>query len=195
MQPPDPAEALCTSCGLCCNGAIFGEVPVRPDESGAMRGLGFDLIQRDGADWFAQPCAMLRGRRCAIYEARPGTCRSYRCGVLAAQDRGEIDEGEARGRIKQAKALIAALEPHLREGQTLAEARAEWAERRATGRSPADDPDRQERAAFDLAMTALNLFLDRHFRVERQRMVVATPLAAAAEGDRAQSDAGSTPGA
>ena len=168
---------MCASCGLCCNGAIFGDVPVAAEEAAELRGLGIPVEARDGRDRFAQPCAMLRGTRCSIYESRPGTCRSYRCRVLAARERGELGDAEARRRIAQAKALVAALEPHLREGQTLAGARVEWAERRATGRSLAGDADREARAPFDLAMTALNLFLDRHFRVEAQRMVVAAPVA------------------
>jgi Fe-S-cluster containining protein len=177
-MPASPsASSLCTSCGLCCNGAIFGEVPIRPDESAEMRRLGLDLTVRDDSEWFPQPCAMLCGSRCSIYESRPGTCRSYRCRVLAACERGELGEAEARATIDRAKSLVAAVEPHLREGQTLAEARVEWAERRATGRSLEQDADRVARAPFDLAVTALNLFLDRHFRVEKQKMVVTTPVA------------------
>jgi hypothetical protein len=176
MPAPLPSSDLCASCGLCCNGALFGEVPILAGEAAAMRRLGLELTHRDDSEWFAQPCAMLCGTRCSIYDSRPRTCRSYRCRVLAARDRGELGEADARATIDRAKTLIAALEPHLREGQTLAGARVEWAERRATGRSLAQDADREARAPFDLAMTALNLFLDRHFRVEHQKMVVTTPV-------------------
>jgi hypothetical protein len=47
----------------------------------------------------------------------------------------------------------------------------------------ADDADRAARAPFDLAMTALNLYFDRHFRIEAQKMVVASPVTSSAAPD------------
>jgi Fe-S-cluster containining protein len=144
-----------------------------------LRQLGFALVERNGKDWFAQPCAMLRAGRCSVYDSRPSPCRAYRCRVLGDLENGALSAEEARSRIAQATALVAVLLPDLRPGHSLPEAQSEWTERRAAGRSLSHDPEREPRARFDLAMTALNWFLDRHFRGERRKMVVLSPVAIA----------------
>lgn len=186
-SPPASASAsatsLCTSCGLCCNGAIFSKAPLQPEETAQARSLGLDLFFQDGGAWFSLPCPRLRERSCSIYESRLGICRSYRCRVLDACESGELGEAEAHAIVERAKSLVEALRPHLLEGQTLSAARAEWVARRATGRSLEEDADRVARAPFDLAMTALNLFLDRHFRIEKQKNVVASPVGPPPRGE------------
>jgi len=74
-------EILCRSCGLCCDGSLFGSVELHPDELPRARKNRLRVLPRGNA--FEQPCAALSttGDRCtcSIYEERPRSCRSFSC--------------------------------------------------------------------------------------------------------------------
>ena len=97
----DPAEALCLSCGLCCDGSLFWAVELDAGESvptGAIAG-----------GRLPQPCAFHDGA-CGIYAARPGQCRAFFCGVLQAVLDGTRDHAWAEARITAMRHLLAGLE-------------------------------------------------------------------------------------
>ena len=110
--PPHPAEsALCTSCGLCCDNAMFGRVIVEADEAHRLRSLGVTVIEYDDGELsFNQPCPRLNCGTCEIYAHRPHTCSSYICEMLKTLRTGAIDEDEAASRIAQVKAARAAVD-------------------------------------------------------------------------------------
>jgi Fe-S-cluster containining protein len=123
-------DTLCTRCGLCCDGTLFGDVELTgPTE--AMRvellGLAVDTDDAD-TDLLALPCAGLRGTRCGVYAQRPRCCRTFECRLLQETLRGHIAVDEARARIAEAqaqvqcvKALLAGLEPRRGLRRPLAE--------------------------------------------------------------------------
>lgn len=105
----DPAEALCTRCALCCDGSLFGQVPLGEGEADAARRLRLALVPgRAGAEVLPQPCPALRGRWCAHYDARPRACRTYRCLLLQALDAGELTLDEALATVDEARSRLAA---------------------------------------------------------------------------------------
>lgn len=114
MSPPDApspergaAEALCTRCALCCDGSLFGQVPLAAGEADAARRLRLAPVPgRGGAEALPQPCAALRGRLCAHYEGRPRACRAYRCMLLQALDAGELTIDEAAAIVDEARARL-----------------------------------------------------------------------------------------
>ncbi|TFI58330.1 YkgJ family cysteine cluster protein [Sphingomonas parva] len=161
----DPSSSLCTQCGLCCSGALFGEVPISPEDAPALEQLGLELKQGHRA--FSLPCARLEGSRCSIYAARPTICRTYRCGVLQAAEAGEIRLDEARAKIAKARSLTQAVRALLPHGISLTQARREWLARMAEPATESGE-SRAAHAPLDLALTVLNLYLDRHFRDERR---------------------------
>lgn len=70
----EPLEDLCRACGLCCDGTLFGLVPVTAEEARRTR---LPLVRALGTP---QPCAALGAdRACGVYADRPGACRAFVC--------------------------------------------------------------------------------------------------------------------
>jgi Fe-S-cluster containining protein len=122
MQRPmaaDPARAselalLCRSCGMCCDGSLFGRVDLQPDEIDPARRRGLSVLESGKA--FEQPCVALAPpapcaeRACAIYAARPRSCRRFTCRLYAshAREGGAIEERLAV--VRRVRSLVAELE-------------------------------------------------------------------------------------
>lgn len=165
LSQPDGAIGLCTDCALCCSGALFDTVPVAEAEASAVAALGLELVRRESDIVFRQPCAMLRGQLCSVYEGRPPACRRFRCTLLERYEEGVVGLGEAQATIAKGKSLISQARAAFAAGESDAGARARWKRGLAADAAP-------EAARFHLLMTALNRFLDRHFRPEAQHQVV-----------------------
>ncbi|MEM9797483.1 MAG: hypothetical protein AAF919_13405 [Pseudomonadota bacterium] len=101
-------DNLCTSCNLCCDGTLFNSLALTSAEAARLNG---DIIVRatpQGGQEMPQPCTRLGAcGKCAIYEARPGKCRSYKCDLLKDVEAGEIDAGFARTVVARVKAMQA----------------------------------------------------------------------------------------
>ena len=77
---------LCSSCGLCCDGSLFGRVDLASDEVDLARKHRLKVVPSGTS--FEQPCsALVRSegdeRSCSIYAERPGSCRRFTCRLLA----------------------------------------------------------------------------------------------------------------
>lgn len=70
------SEVLCRACGLCCDGSLFGRVPLAEDER-------VHLPLAPGGNAFDQPCPAHVDDACTIYETRPRACREFTCRLLA----------------------------------------------------------------------------------------------------------------
>jgi uncharacterized protein len=125
-----PAESLCLSCGLCCNGVIFAEVRLQPgDLPQRLRQLGLSLRPATsprgtgkaepavGAAFrFQQPCTAFVKGRCDIYPDRPHHCRAFECLLFkdvqaGTRTRAQAEEivRRARERADEVRALLRAL--------------------------------------------------------------------------------------
>jgi hypothetical protein len=107
-------ESLCKSCGLCCDGSLFGKVPLRPNEDDSvLRSLGVPIIDTANERFFKQPCPSYEGKLCNIYLQRPQTCCDFKCLLLRRYEQQEITYDEARALIdmtvKQRDALCSDL--------------------------------------------------------------------------------------
>jgi Fe-S-cluster containining protein len=106
---------LCGSCGLCCDGSLFGRVDLEPDEvEPAKRGRLRVLRSEKG---FEQPCAALSPsehglaeRHCSVYEDRPRSCRRFTCRLYERhrRDGGSVEERLAV--VRRVRLLVARLE-------------------------------------------------------------------------------------
>jgi hypothetical protein len=124
------AEDICLACGLCCNGVIFADVKLLPEENvkellslrmpllraRAKRGPT-SLVSPAKESWkFLQPCAAHDGCRCRIYSARPRHCREFDCLLLKKVQEGAATRGSAlriiraaRRQAEKVRALLVAL--------------------------------------------------------------------------------------
>jgi uncharacterized protein len=103
---------LCLSCGLCCQGLLHDLVPLDEDEIERAARLRLPLYETPLLLAFRLPCPRLEDRRCTVYPERPRTCATYRCAVLSAYRRGEIDEPTALSRIERVREQTAAVARH-----------------------------------------------------------------------------------
>ncbi len=119
----DPGSTLCLACGLCCDGNLFTQVPLRGDEIDRVR-RRLPILERAQGAALQQRCAALDGCRCEIYDERPAACRGYRCMLLTALGEGEVSLAEALGIVGQAHAAIAEVaQAHPGEGAAMQRAR------------------------------------------------------------------------
>jgi uncharacterized protein len=110
---PADLAALCQACGLCCDGSLFGFVPLAPDEVAPARKNRLPVLENGRG--FEQPCPSLAtdddGRLgCSIYEERPAACRRFACRLYERyrQEGGPVDERAAS--VRRVRALIASLQ-------------------------------------------------------------------------------------
>ena len=109
---PSVAEKICLTCGLCCNGVIFGDVQLqRGDSATKFKSLGLSLARirkqtEEGQPtrWeFPQPCAAFDGCHCRIYADRPEHCRAFDCALLKNVKAGEVKVSAALRQIEKAR--------------------------------------------------------------------------------------------
>lgn len=102
---PGPAQDLCLSCGLCCDGSLFWAVELdAPDDVPHGAEPGGQL---------PQPCAFHCDGACQIYATRPGQCRAFVCKVLEAVQGGSRNAAWGRARIEAMRHLLAGLDDAL----------------------------------------------------------------------------------
>ena len=105
---PSLTDALCTRCGLCCDGSLFADVELAGyREAARLEILGLAVEEGDApGGLLAQPCAALAGRRCGIYAHRPECCRTFECRLLRDVRRGRVSVERAGTHITEALRLI-----------------------------------------------------------------------------------------
>jgi len=103
-------EALCQSCGLCCDGSLFTRVPLGMSEKVPEERLGV-ITNGFGGRHVPQRCAALAGTVCQVYAERPLACRRYECLLFAALREGEVALPEALEVVRKAQSLVATKAP------------------------------------------------------------------------------------
>jgi Fe-S-cluster containining protein len=121
IQRASSAElsSLCQSCGLCCDGSLFGRVDLGPGEVEGARRRGLRVVR--GGKSFEQPCSAFAGDggRCAIYEERPLSCRRFVCRLYEKYRReGGSIEGPLAV-VRRVRLLLASLGPPSAEVRAL----------------------------------------------------------------------------
>ena len=103
------SDALCTDCGLCCDGTFYGSVVVAAEETERLTRVGLRVLQQEGACGMPQPCAALRECLCDAYADRPSACAAYECLLRKRVSSGEVGLGEARGSIAKMRDLLSVI--------------------------------------------------------------------------------------
>ena len=153
-------SALCTECGLCCTGALHKYAVLDADEIDFARSIGMTL-RTEGKPGFALPCPKLSDTCCSIYGDRPKVCRRFKCALLKRVDDRSIEFDAAAAFVAEARRLFDHVRAHLPDGMTIAMARAI---NEASPTSHSDAIGRSSAMRLRLAIMALSLFLDQHFR-------------------------------
>ena len=163
------AQRLCLACGLCCDGALFKDVELRPgDDAVRLRELGLPLEMRRGQARFPQPCAALGADcRCGIYADRPARCREFECALLRAVSAERLETAAALRVIRAARQCADRVRRLLRAlGDTDEQTALSVRFRRVTKRFAAGAPDKAAAGRYSqltLAMHGLNLLLREKF--------------------------------
>ncbi len=97
--------SLCQACGLCCDGSLFGRVPLGPAEQVPAFKLAV-VTNAQGGRHVPQRCAALEGTVCQVYEERPLACRRYECLLFGALREGEVALPEALTVVHRAQTLV-----------------------------------------------------------------------------------------
>lgn len=106
---PSLTDALCTKCGLCCDGSLFDDVELAGRAEAAkleVLGLVMDEDDPDGVV-LLQPCGALRGKLCSIYAHRPECCRTFECALLQNVRRGAVGVERAGEHVADALQRVA----------------------------------------------------------------------------------------
>lgn len=97
---------LCQQCGVCCTGAFFSHVNLTDTDVARLKGTPVKTYT-DSKDKpvFDQPCPVLSGTSCSIYDKRPGSCRSYLCKLTRNVLNGQVAYETAVDSVSELKAL------------------------------------------------------------------------------------------
>jgi hypothetical protein len=114
------SNRLCLECGLCCNGVIFANGQLQPqDDVPRLKSLGLRLLpvrqSQIGSRKFRQPCAAFDGCRCGIYSDRPKYCREFECLLLQSVQSGQTEAVTALRVIRTARRRAEKVKRLLRE--------------------------------------------------------------------------------
>jgi hypothetical protein len=112
-----PTAALCTRCGLCCDGTLLADVELAGRaEATRMELLGLRVDDDADRALMLLPCTGLAGSRCTVYAHRPRSCRAFECRLLRDVRRGTVSLARGlrivaatRARIARVDALLARL--------------------------------------------------------------------------------------
>ena len=114
MEAHAREEGLCLSCGFCCDGTLFGSVPLKAaDVLVPLEVGGIEIQANQTEQYFKQPCAAYRQGCCHVYTSRPANCRKYRCQLLKKYGSAAISWAEAQQRIGRVQTLKEAVRTEL----------------------------------------------------------------------------------
>ena len=86
------SSALCRSCGLCCDGTLYGRVPLTEDDAAT---LATGQVQAQRESQLAQPCPHHGGGGCAVYLRRPVVCTRFSCKTLRRYQETQLSYRQA----------------------------------------------------------------------------------------------------
>lgn len=154
---------LCTSCGLCCTGALHDGAKLEADEIEPALAIGLP-VQRDASPTvFALPCPKLEGATCTIYGSRPRVCAVYACRLLE-EVRGGRSLDSALPLVAEARRLAGELQAALDPGVSFPASRTQ----RRVGSGSAE---------VLMRSFALDHYLDRHFRNRSEGPILSSETA------------------
>lgn len=99
--------ALCRACGMCCDGSLFGRVPLAPAEVEVARRHRLRVVASGAA--MDQPCAAHGAGGCAVYAERPRACQAFACRLYERHAREGGPLGPRLEAVARARELLTLL--------------------------------------------------------------------------------------
>ena len=119
MENQQTLSAICTECGLCCDGSLFSKVRIKDEtDKQLVENLGMLTFESEGQLYFPQPCTSYTGT-CSVYHGRPHTCQKFFCEPLRKANKGDISLEEATKKIKLAIQLRSEVKALASQHETL----------------------------------------------------------------------------
>ena len=102
-QGPSEEQAICVTCGLCCDGTLFRHAILNPGEKGNLPQKIEESVFSEGEkEYFVLPCPYFSGK-CSIYDRkRADVCFGYRCQLLKDFNKGKVSLDETLDIIREA---------------------------------------------------------------------------------------------
>jgi hypothetical protein len=96
-------QAICVSCGFCCDGTLFLHAHLDPGERGNLpEKIEQNSYTKGEKDYFRLPCHYFYNK-CTIYNSRRANiCSSYRCQLLKDFAGGKLTQNDALFIVKEA---------------------------------------------------------------------------------------------
>ncbi len=162
------AAALCRECGMCCDGTVFADVRLSPEDKAriAVHGHTAALFKGAPPSRLKQPCSAFLEGRCAVYLNRPDHCRNFDCALLKkvvagklAFDRAQRTVRLCREKANKVRQLLRMLGDEEEDVALMTRFRRVL---RHCEAHPGDDGQRDTVAKLSLAAHDLNRALARH---------------------------------
>ncbi|MGQ0508618.1 MAG: YkgJ family cysteine cluster protein [Myxococcaceae bacterium] len=119
MDSEEAVGTLCTNCGLCCDGALFTQVPLTDDDADELRRRGMKVDKVRNAPTLLLRCSALNGTCCRIYAARPLMCRAYECKLYKSVRDGTVSLNAALATVRSTQEMKRALQPEAKVGESI----------------------------------------------------------------------------
>ena len=97
-------QEICISCGICCDGTLFGKAVLQQGEKGSLpEKIEENYFKTDKHEFFKLPCQYFDGK-CTIYNKKKAVvCSAYKCKLLLRFSNGKIQKEEALKIIQNVK--------------------------------------------------------------------------------------------
>jgi Fe-S-cluster containining protein len=97
---------ICTSCGFCCDGTLFGFAKANNEkDTESIKRLGLTKVEKNGKSLIQLPCRHFE-KKCTVYDqSRPEICGKFFCEPIKKLKKGNYTEKELQELIESTKRL------------------------------------------------------------------------------------------
>jgi len=102
---PIAEQAICVTCGFCCDGSLFDNATLQPGEKGGLpEYMEQTYFKNDKGEYFRLPCGYFDSK-CTIYNQKKAhVCSAFRCQLLKDFSKKKTTQGNAKKLVKNAMA-------------------------------------------------------------------------------------------
>jgi hypothetical protein len=178
---PKSEQAICVSCGFCCDGTLFDHATLQPGEKGGLPQYMEDsYFKNEKGEYFRLPCAYFN-EKCTIYDQKKAhVCSAFRCQLLKDFAKKKITQTNAKKLVKNAmvqrKEILALSESVLNTPENIPFRKLLMELREFVNARNENDPRNQE---LDILTARCNIFealLIRYFKSEDDFNSMKVPL-------------------